>query len=304
MPKKRSKLRTAVEYWLFRFVIGFVGLFPLKTSIAIGRRLGLVLSNLFPRLKKTAIRNLEIAFPEMSEAERNRIAKGVFESLGRQLGVFSHLDKIKLEEIFDFVEIVGKEHFDKAYLKGKGVLFFTGHFGAWEIFCLLPSIFNYQLNILVRRIDNPLIEAYVDRVRTRFGTVTLDKKRSAKEMFNILQKGGLLGMLTDLNVQEGIFVDFFGVPAATTTAPAKLALKTGAALLPAFVVWREDKKKYVVYLEPEIKYEANDSRAEAVRDLTQKITYAIEDYARKYPEQWLWIHKRWNKRPKGFPSLY
>ena len=125
-------------------------------------------------------------------------------------------------------------------------------------------------------------------------------------MFRVLRRGELLGILADLNVQEkeGVFVDFFGVPASTTTSIAKLALSTGAAVLPAFAVWEQAKGKYVVYLEPPIEYEQGDVSDERVRVLTQKITNVVEKYVRKYPEQWLWIHKRWNTRPKGEKNLY
>ena len=125
-------------------------------------------------------------------------------------------------------------------------------------------------------------------------------------MFRILENGQLLGILADLNVQEkeGVFVDFFGVPASTMTSIAKLAIKTNAVVLPAFAVWEETKKKYVVYLEPPIEYQSNDNSPENIRNLTQKITNTVEKYVRKYPEQWLWIHKRWNTRPPGEAGLY
>jgi KDO2-lipid IV(A) lauroyltransferase len=143
-------------------------------------------------------------------------------------------------------------------------------------------------------------------MRTRFGSNTLDKTKSARQMFRTLENGELLGILADLNVQEkeGVFVDFFGVPASTTTSIAKLALKTGAVVLPAFAVWEEAKRKYVVYLEPPIEYEKTQDGEADIVDLTQKITSLVEKYVRKYPEQWLWIHKRWNTRPKGEQDLY
>jgi len=125
-------------------------------------------------------------------------------------------------------------------------------------------------------------------------------------MFRVLEQGELLGILADLNVQEkeGVFVDFFGVPASTTTSIAKLAVKTGAVVLPAFAVWEESKAKYVVYLEPPVEYRADDNSPENIKELTQKITNVVEKYVRKYPEQWLWIHKRWNTRPSGEKGLY
>ena len=306
MPKKRSNLQNKSELIAVRSLLGAIGALPLETSMRFGKSLGRFLGSRFPKLQKTARRNLEIAFPEMSAEEKDKIVLGTFESMGRHLGFVSHFRKFKLEDVRNVVEVVGKEHFDRAHAAGRGVLFFTGHFGSWEVFNLLPPAFGFGMNILVRRIDNPLLEKYVDSFRTKFGSVTLDKARSARQMFRVLENGELLGILADLNAQEkeGVFVDFFGVPASTTISIAKLALKTNAAVLPAFAVWEEAKRKYVVYLEPPVEYKQGDASDENVRELTQKITNVVEKYVRLYPEQWLWIHKRWNTRPPGEDGVY
>jgi KDO2-lipid IV(A) lauroyltransferase len=306
MPKKRSSFQTKLEYYAVRALMGAIGIFPLKTSMKIGNLTGKSVGSLLPKLKKTGRRNLEIALPETSEIEREKILNGTFESLGRHLGFVSHFNEFSPERVREFVEVVGKENFDEAFARGRGVLFFTGHFGSWEVFNLLPPAFGHTMNILVRRIDNPLVENFVDNLRTRLGCKTLDKSQSARQMFRVLRKGELLGILADLNVQEkeGVFVDFFGVPASTTTGIAKLALATNAAVLPAFAVWNEAKGKYVVHLEPAVEYEKTDDADADVKNLTQDITRVVERYVRSFPEQWLWIHKRWNTRPKGEAGFY
>jgi len=307
MPKKRSNFQSKSELLAVRSLLGAIGALPLETSMRFGKSVGKFIAKRFPKLQKTAKRNLEIALPDLPESEKEKIVRGTFESLGRHLGFVAHFRKFRHEDIRNLVEVVGKEeNFDPAYAAGKGVLFFTGHFGSWEVFNLLPPAFGFGMNIVVRRIDNPLVENYVDTMRTRFGSITLDKTKSTRTMFRVLKKGELLGILADLNIQEkeGIFVDFFGVPASTTTSIAKLALATNAAILPAFAVWEESKKKYVVYLEPPVEYKPNDVSDENVREITQKITNVIEKYVRKYPEQWLWIHQRWNTQPPGTPNLY
>jgi KDO2-lipid IV(A) lauroyltransferase len=306
MPKKRSNLQNKAELIAVRSLLGAIGALPLENSLRFGKSVGKFIGSRFPKLQKTARRNLEIALPELSEEEKEKIIRGTFESLGRHLGFVSHFKKFQHADIQNLIEIVGREHFDKAYDEGKGILFFTGHFGSWEVFNLLPQPFGYGMNILVRRIDNPLVENFVDNFRTRFGGRTLDKTKSARQMFRLLEQGELLGVMADLNVQEreGVFVDFFGVPASTTTSIAKLALKTGTAVMPAFAVWDEAKQKYVVHLEPPVKYEKSENTPEGIRKLTQDMTKVVEKYVRKYPEQWLWIHKRWNTRPKGEKGLY
>ncbi len=306
MPKKRSNFQIKLEYFAVRGLISVIGLFPLKISMNFGKTAGRLIGARLTKLQKTARKNLEIALPKLSETEKDRIIHGTFESLGRQLGFVSHFNEFAPERVREIVEVVGKGHFDKARASGKGILFFTGHFGSWEIFNLLPPAFGHTMNILVRRIDNPLVENFVDNFRTRFGCVTLDKKLSARRMFRVLENGEILGILADLNVQEkeGVFVDFFGVPASTTTSIAKLALKTDAVVLPAFAVWNEEKQKYVVHLEPAIDYEKSENAEQNLITLTQKVTNVVEKYVRAYPEQWLWIHKRWNTRPKGEKALY
>ena len=182
MPKKRSNLQNKSELLAVRSLLGAIGALPLETSIKFGKSLGKFIGSRFPKLQKTARRNLEIALPELSEAEREKIIHGTFESLGRHLGFVSHFRKFQHEDIRNLIEVVGKEeHFDTARASGKGILFFTGHFGSWEVFNLLPPAFGYGMNILVRRIDNPLVENFVDNFRTQFGSVTLDKTKSAQK---------------------------------------------------------------------------------------------------------------------------
>src|SRR5437773_1944870 len=142
MPKKRGKLQTKLEYYATRLILGTVGIFQLKTSMNFGKSVGKIIGSKLTRLQRTARRNLEIAFPEMPESEKERIVHGTLESLGRHLGFVSHFKNFKPEDIRNLVEVVGKEHFDRAYAEGKGVLFFTGHFGSWEVFNLLPQAFD------------------------------------------------------------------------------------------------------------------------------------------------------------------
>ncbi len=306
MSKKRSSFQTKIEYYAARALIGAIGLFPLETSMRIGKGAGKFIGSRLSKLKKNGRRNLEIALPNLSDAEKERILNGTFESLGRQLGFVSHFGEFTPERVRETLEIAGRENFDEAYAKGTGILFFTGHFGSWEVFNLLAPAFGHPMNIVVRRIDNPLVENFVENLRTRLGCRTLDKTQSARAMFRVLKKGGLLGIMADLNVQEreGVFVDFFGVPASTTTGIAKLALATNAAVLPAFAVWNEAKQKYVVHLEPAIEYEKTIDNGADIKTLTQEMTRVVEKFVRQYPEQWLWIHKRWNTRPKGEKSFY
>ena len=304
--QKRGRFQSKLELYAVRGIVGAFGLLPRRASMNFGASVGRFAQKFGGKLNRTANKNLAIALPNLSEVEKQKIIRGCFESLGRQLGLISQFPKIKAEDAHDFLEVEGKENFDCAFARGKGVIFFTGHFGNWEIFNLVPPAFGYVMHILVRRIDNPLVENYVESLRTRFGCRTIDKKTSARTMFRLLQNGEILGIVADLNAQEreGVFVDFFGIPASTTTGLAKLALRTDAAVLPAFVIWQPDKQKYLLKLEPAVEFDKTEDDSSDVRELTQKVTKVIEKFVRLHPEQWMWIHKRWNTRPPEMPSLY
>jgi KDO2-lipid IV(A) lauroyltransferase len=307
LAKRPGFLQTKLEYYAARGIVGAVGFLPLQTSLSTGATLGRWAQKFGGKLNRVGKKNLSIALPELNEREQNEILRGCFESLGRQLGLVSHFKSFKPETTRELLEIEGREHFDLAQATGKGILFFTGHFGSWEIFNLVPFAFaDSQMNILVRRIDNPLVENFVESLRTSFGAKTIDKKTSARTMFRLLQAGELLGLMADLNVQEreGVFVDFFGVPASTTTGLAKLALRTDAIVLPAFAIWQPARQKYLLKLEPPVEYQKTGDDALDVRELTQNVTKVIEKYVRAFPEQWMWIHKRWNTRPTGESPLY
>jgi Kdo2-lipid IVA lauroyltransferase/acyltransferase len=304
--KRRGTFQTNLEYFAVRSVLGFIGKFPLKTSMNIGATLGEVIASLVPKLKNTAHRNLDIALPDLSDTEKSDILRGCLRSLGRQLGLVSHFRKFTHDDIQNLVELDGREIFEQAHAQGRGMLLFTGHFGSWEVFNLLPLAFGYPMHQLVRRIDNPKVEAYVDSLRTSFGGKTIDKTKSARVMIRLLENGEMLGVMADLNVQEreGVFVDFFGTQASTTTSIARLALNTNAIVMPVFAVWNAEKQKYVVHFEHPIAFTECDNTDETVRSFTQKVSDAVEKYVRQYPGQWMWIHKRWNTRPKGEKSLY
>ena len=172
---KRSKLQTKAEYYAVRLIFGLIGLFPLKTSMKIGKGLGKLVVSLFPKLKKTGRRNLEIAMDELSDEEKEKVLRGTFESLGRHIGFISHFNRFTPENVREIVEVEGKDNFYKAHKTGRGILFFTGHFGSWEVFNILSPSFGFPMNILVRRIDNPLVENFVDKMRKDLETRRLIK---------------------------------------------------------------------------------------------------------------------------------
>jgi KDO2-lipid IV(A) lauroyltransferase len=303
---KHGKAQTALEYATARTVLTGLGLMPRTAAVVTASGLARVAYLLGGRLRRTGERNLELAFPELSALERSRILRASFQNLGRLLGEFSHLSHITPENLRRIVTCEGLENLEAAQKRGHGVILFTGHLGAWELSSFALSAFGYPMSFLVRRIDNPKIEPLVENTRTRFGNRSIDKRAAARPMLRILREGGTLGLLVDLNTlpHEGLFVDFFGIPASTTASLATLALRTKASVLPVFVPWDKENRRFVLRIDPPLEIECTGDRERDVRQLTAQFTAVIEDYVRRFPEQWLWIHKRWNTRPEGEPNLY
>ena len=302
---KKGSLQINAEYWLARAVLGFFRALPMGGGIALARviaRFGFW----FPKLRRTGERNLQLAFPDLSDAERNRLLLSSFENLGRLLAVFSRFRETSGHSLKSLIECEGLDRLQAAMQKQNGVILFTGHVGAWELSSFGLSLFGHPLGFLVRRIDNPKIEAMIDRARTSRGNRTIDKTSAAREMLQILRDGGTLGILVDLNTldREAIFVDFFDKAASTTFIVAKLALRTGAEVLPVFAPWDKQRKRFILIVDEPLRIERTGDEEEDVRRLTQQYTRVVEGYVRKYPDQWLWIHRRWKTRPSGEPEIY
>lgn len=305
---KPGKLRTLLEYSAARSVLAGFSVLPAPAAFNLGKSLGNLAYHLAADLRRTGATNLRLAFPDKSDEEREQLLRECFHSLGRELGLFSQMSTRTREQLEDLIELHNFDRLEEATkTHNNKVIFYTGHLGAWELTSFAVGMLGYPFTFLVRRIDNPRIEQLVDSVRTRFGNQTMDKLAAARSMLKILRSGeSPIGLLPDLNTldDEAIFIDFFGVPAATNFVIAKLALRTNTPLLPVFAPWSEEKGKYLLKVEPLIPIERSGDEEADVRALTIKVTQAIENQIRQYPGQWLWIHKRWKTRPAGEPGIY
>jgi Kdo2-lipid IVA lauroyltransferase/acyltransferase len=304
---KQGKLQTYLEYAAARSVLATLGLLPAPVAMKLGQMVSKLAYVLAADLRKTGATNLRLAFPEKTEEEREALLRECFNGLGRQLGFFSQFPTRSPEHLQSMVEVEGLENIETAKANmTNGLILFTAHLGAWELTSFGTSIFGHPFSFLVRRIDNPKVENLIDGVRTRFGNQTIDKLSAARSMLKLLRSRGVLGLLPDLNAldAEAIFVDFFGVPAATNFIMAKLALRTNAPIIPIFAPWSEEKQKYLLNIGTPISIEPTGDEERDVRELTTKLSQHIESQIRRYPGQWLWIHKRWKTRPKGEPAIY
>jgi len=268
--------------------------------------IALLFYNVHRRLRKVGLRNLDMAFPPMSRSEKLKILRTLFRGLGRQMAEFALFPHYTKENMSQVAVYDGFQNFAEAQARGKGVLFLTGHFGGWEIGSFVHSLHGHPMNIVVRPLDNVYVDAFVDRYRTLHGNRTFGKQDFARGLLSAMKRGEVVGILMDTNMTppQGAFVDFFGIPACTATGVARVALHTGAAVLPAFTVWDQALGKYRIRFDPALQLtKTGDDEADAIAN-TALFTKVIEGYATRYPEQWLWVHRRWKTRPPGEPSLY
>jgi len=305
---KKSNAQMLAEYAAARAILSGLGALPRPWAVAAGRGLARAAYALAGGLRRTGMRNLELAFPEMAEDERRRLLRASFASLGRQLGEVSQFPRATPERLRRVVEYDAEDVklLDLARERGRGVIFLTSHLGAWEILCFAHSVFYQPLSFLVRPLDNPRVEGLVQGLRTRFGNEPIDKKAAARRAMRLLRDGGTLGVLADLNTQEreGVFVPFFGHLACTTAGVATLALRTDATVIPVCAPWDERRRKFVFRGGPVIELVRTGDDRRDVEVNTANFTAAIERHVRMFPDQWLWIHKRWKTRPAGEPDLY
>ena len=299
-------MRQRLEYaaaWPF---IKLLGLLPLSLARAVGISLAWIFYLFHFRLRRVGMRNLALAFPEKSAKERARILRGEFTSLGRQLAEVCQFPRFTPQNIDQVVIYDGFANYEQARARGRGVLFLTAHFGGWELSAFAHSLHGHPMHIVMRPMDNPYLDRMITHYRTMHGNKTVDKDDFVRGLLAATKAGECVGILMDTNMTppQGIFVNFFGFPACTASGLARIALRTDAAVVPGFTIWDRTLGKYRLRFDPAVKLvRTGDLEADILAN-TQKFTSIIEDYVRKYPEQWLWVHRRWKTRPEGEPTLY
>jgi len=299
-------MRRKLEYaaaWPF---IKILGTLPRSLSRALAIGIAQVVYLLHFRLRHVGMRNLEMAFPEKSVPERKRILRGEFTSLGRQLAELCQFPRYTPQNIDQIVIYDGLENYERAYARGKGVLFLTAHFGGWELSAFAHSLHGHCVNIVMRPMDNPYLDRKLQSYRTMHGNKVVPKDDFVRGLLAAMKAGETVGILMDTNMTppQGVFVDFFGIKACTASGLARIALRTDAAVVPGFTIWDESLGKYRLRFDPALELvRTGDLEADIISN-TQMFTKVIEDYVRKYPEQWLWVHRRWKTRPEGEKGLY
>jgi KDO2-lipid IV(A) lauroyltransferase len=299
-------MRHRLEYALVWMIVKGLGALPRSLARATGISLAYLVYVFHVRLRQVGMHNLAMAFPQKKVGERRRILRGEFVSLGRQLAEVCLFPTYTRENVGRVVVYDGFENFERALARGKGVLFLTAHLGGWELSAFAHSLQGHPLKIVMRSLDNPRVDALLRQYRTMHGNQTVDKDDFVRGLLSAMKNGETVGILMDTNMTppQGVFVDFFGIPAYTAAGLARIALRTDAAVVPGFTVWDPALRKYRLRFEPMIPLiRTGDDDGDVVAN-TQAFTKVIEDYVRRYPDQWLWVHRRWKTRPEGKPPLY
>lgn len=285
-----------VSCWLARAVFAVLAAVPLPVAFVLARAIAALLDLAIPRFRRIAERNLRIA----GYGSRPDLIRAVYRHIARMLVAFARFPRMTRENIHEWIRYEGLEHYERAKAAGRGVLFATAHLGNWELSAFAHGLMTEPMNVVVRPLDNARLDRFVERRRSLSGNRIIGKKDSARALLKALRDNEAVGVLVDQNstLNEGVFVNLFGVLACTNAAFAKLAHHSGAAVIPGFALWSEDERRYVLLFLPPVEM-AGDVAAD-----TQRLQSAIESVIREHPDQWLWIHRRWKTRPPGEPGLY
>jgi KDO2-lipid IV(A) lauroyltransferase len=287
-------------------MLKLLGVLPRNVARGLAVFVARILYALLPKLRKIAEFNVRLAFPDWSDAQRSLVKRGMLRNLGWMAAEFARFPSYTDENIDETLILDGQDNFLAAQRRGKGVLYLTGHIGAWELSSFAHALYGFPLHYMARPLDNLQLNALVNQYRCLSGNRPIYKNESARMLLKILRSAGTVGILADQNTMpdEGMFVDFFGTPACTTTGIARVALHTDAAVVPGYAYWDESIGKYRLRFEPAVELSRTGDTERDVFVNTQKFAKVIEGIIRKYPEQWVWVHARWKTRPKGERPIY
>ena len=299
LADQHRKLRHRFEYGAVSAVVAGVRLLPMRGVLFTGSLLGRAFHAFDAGHRRLAVQNLRHAFPLRSDAECREIARHMFEHFGRLLMVLLKFSTLTREQMLACVEFEGEERVRAAHAQGRGVLLFTGHFGFWEINALVHALALAPIAVLARPLDNPDLHDLLERVRCSTGNSVIYRRGAIRRVLRALGNNQAVAVLIDQHMQssDAVYVDFFNRPASTTSALAALALKTGAPVVPVFALPLPGGRFRMVYEHP-VDPPATTGE-QGIRDFTQRCTDVLEMYVRRYPELWLWMHRRWRDVPEG-----
>lgn len=307
-PRPKPILTAYIEYVLFLLLFHGLRALPFALTFRLGGWLGRLLYYLDRPHRQVGMINLAIAFPTKTPSERRAILREACTNLGRMVVEFCHLRSLTRENVHKYVTLADPELWRRlvAELSDKGALILTGHFGNWEYLAYAHALYGYPVHIVHRPLRNRLIDAFIIREREHCGTKILRKSTAGFEVLRALKQKGLVVLPIDQNAsgRMAVFVDFFSRSASSSVGLATLALKSGVAVVPAFLVREGATPRHRIVLSPPVEPVRTGNLERDLQETTQKFTRIFEQMVAQYPDHWLWLHKRWKRRPEHEPPVY
>ncbi len=307
--RRGRRLRYRLEYVGLRLVTGVLGTLPLAVAMQLAAVVAALVIRIAWPIRRIGLTNLAIAFPEKSAAERYAILVASYRNLGRMIAECAHLAALTPANVRATVRIDDDRIWTGEilpHLERQGILVLTGHFGNWELFAYAYGLYGHPVSLVHQTIKNPLVDGYVERLRSGGGTRLFRKQEAARAVLRALKERAIVVLPLDQNQSRraGVFVDFFGLPANTSEGLARIALRTDAPIFPVFLVRDGVSARHRIVFLPRVEIASMADRDLAARELTQRCTAVLESMIRTHPDHWLWTHKRWRTRPLGAPELY
>ncbi len=303
VARSKSPLQIRLEYYPLRGIFALLHHLPLAWGTHLSEAVLSLLLLFVPKRRRILRQNLALCFPERTPPQREAIAQEMLHTLARSVAVFSHQKDLLKAGADKLIETEGFEHLDAALKRGHGAITFTAHYGCWEIMAGYVCTLYPRIAMVTRPLDNPLLEELVSGVRASGGGGVFPSHDIFKQGLRLLRRNGILGILIDQNFYKGgVFVDFFGRPAATTSVVSLLARRTDCAVLPMHNRWEKDRLKIIC--EPPVALSTNADAEAAMMEDTQKMTKIVETWIREDPGQWLWLHNRWKRQPQAGEAVW
>lgn len=292
-----KKIQNVIEYVLAQLFAFPIRLLPHRVALGMGAGLGYFAYYLVPIRKQVALRNIAAAFPEKPSQEVRRIGRRTYCNFGQNIVEFIRIPKMDEAFYARHIQVNGGERLEAAGRGGRGAVCVSGHFGNWELFPAVIHRMGFPMVGLARDQRNPFVNKMINQNRVSWGAELARLGMGVRSVFRALAANKFITILADQDAHaEGVFVDFLGRPSSTAAGPALFALKTGAPLIFGVVV-RGDKGNHSVILEEIDHSDLEGVTPENIRILTQRHASALETYIRRYPDHWLWMHKRWKTPP-------
>ena len=297
-----------IEHGLFRVFRAAFAALPQPWALRLGAQLGNFLYLVDARHRRLALRNLALAFPDRSEAERRSILRRSCRNLGRVAAEFCHFDRLTSDTIHRYVRIADPAAWRSTWeiARERGAIILTAHLGNFELLAYAHGLMGCPVTIVHRPMRNQLVDRDIIDWRARAGTRSIAKKAAAKDVIRALRNREMVAIPADQNQTRrfGVFVDFFGILASTTPGPSRLAALIGVPVFPVFLVREGETDRHRIEVLPQVEMVDSGDRDADVVTNTQRCTATIERMVRAYPDQWIWFHKRWRTRPQGEAKLY